>query len=32
MFTHQKPLQFTARPDAPDPAFARRFQEVLGSL
>ena len=30
MFTHQKPLQFTARPDAPDPAFARRFQEVLG--
>lgn len=30
MFTHVKDLQFEASPDAPDPAFARRFQEVLG--
>jgi Mn-containing catalase len=30
MFTHQKALQFEARPDAPDPAFAMKFQEVLG--
>lgn len=30
MFTHVHELQFEARPDAPDPAFARRFQEVLG--
>ncbi len=30
MFTHVKDLQFEASPDGPDPAFARRFQEVLG--
>ncbi len=30
MFTHVHGLQFEAKPDAPDPAFARRFQEVLG--
>ncbi|MVA75032.1 manganese catalase family protein [Auraticoccus sp. F435] len=30
MFTHQKALQFHATPDGPDPAFARRLQEVLG--
>jgi Mn-containing catalase len=30
MFTHVHELQFEAKPDAPDPAFARRFQEVLG--
>lgn len=30
MFTHVKDLQFEASPDAPDPAFARRLQEVLG--
>ena len=30
MFTHVQDLQFEAKPDKPDPAFARRFQEVLG--
>jgi Mn-containing catalase len=30
VFTHVKDLQFEASPDGPDPAFARRFQEVLG--
>jgi Mn-containing catalase len=30
MFTHVHDLQFEAKPDSPDPAFARRFQEVLG--
>lgn len=30
MFAHIHELQFEARPDGPDPAFARRFQEVLG--
>jgi Mn-containing catalase len=30
VFTHVHELQFEAKPDAPDPAFARRFQEVLG--
>ena len=30
MFIHQKALQFEAKPNAPDPAFARRLQEVLG--
>src|SRR4051794_27556634 len=30
MFTHIHELQYDATPDAPDPAFARRFQEVLG--
>jgi Mn-containing catalase len=30
MFSHVQELQFEAKPDGPDPAFARRFQEVLG--
>lgn len=30
MFTHMKGLQFEAKPDGPDAAFARRLQEVLG--
>jgi len=30
MFSHLKNLQFEAKPDAPDAAFARRLQEVLG--
>jgi len=30
MFSHVHELQFEAKPDGPDAAFARRFQEVLG--
>ncbi|MCV2490539.1 manganese catalase family protein [Geodermatophilus sp. YIM 151500] len=30
MFTHTQALQFEAKPDGPDPAFARRMQEILG--
>ena len=30
MFAHIHELQFEAKPDGPDPAFARRLQEVLG--
>jgi Mn-containing catalase len=30
MFMHTQDLQFEAKPDGPDPAFARRLQEVLG--
>jgi Mn-containing catalase len=30
VFTHVQDLQFEAKPDKPDPAFARRLQEVLG--
>ena len=30
MFFHVKELQFEARPDQPDPVFARRLQELLG--
>ncbi|WP_092862577.1 manganese catalase family protein [Quadrisphaera sp. DSM 44207] len=30
MFTHIHELQFEAKPDKPDPAFARRMQEILG--
>ncbi|HEX6037631.1 manganese catalase family protein [Longimicrobium sp.] len=30
MFYHDKRLQYHARPDAPDPLFARKLQEVLG--
>ncbi len=30
MFTHIKDLQFEAKPDGPDAAFAKRLQEVLG--
>ncbi len=30
MFTHTQALQYEAKPDAPDPDFARKMQEVLG--
>ena len=30
MFFHDKRLQYHAKPDQPDPIFARRLQEVLG--
>ena len=30
MFLHDKRLQYNAKPDRPDPIFARRLQEVLG--
>jgi Mn-containing catalase len=30
VFSHRKELQFTAVPDGPDAAFARRLQEALG--
>jgi Mn-containing catalase len=30
MFFHHKGLQFEAKPDAPDPVYARKLQEVLG--
>jgi len=30
MFFHVKELQFEARPDKPDPIYARRLQELLG--
>ena len=30
MFTHTHALQFEAKPDGPDPDFARKMQEVLG--
>jgi Mn-containing catalase len=30
VFTHIHELQFESKPDHPDPAFARRLQEVLG--
>ncbi|MEK3731084.1 MULTISPECIES: manganese catalase family protein [Paenibacillus] len=30
MFFHIKELQFRAKPERPDPVFARRLQEVLG--
>jgi Mn-containing catalase len=30
MFFHNKGLQFEAKPDAPDPLFAHKLQEVLG--
>lgn len=30
MFTHTHALQYEAKPDGPDPAYARRLQEVLG--
>ncbi|HXV92446.1 MAG TPA: manganese catalase family protein [Pseudonocardia sp.] len=30
MFYHTQVLQFQAKPDGPDPAFARRLQELLG--
>jgi len=30
MFTRQRRLQYNAKPDKPDPVFARQLQEVLG--
>ena len=30
MFYHDKRLQYNAKPDAPDPIFAKKLQEVLG--
>lgn len=30
MFFHVKQLQYRAKPDRPDPAYARKLQEVLG--
>jgi Mn-containing catalase len=30
MFYHDRRLQYHAKPDAPDPLFARKLQEVLG--
>jgi Mn-containing catalase len=30
MFYHDKRLQYHAKPDAPDPLFAKKLQEVLG--
>lgn len=30
MFFHDKHLQYNAKPDRPDPIFARRLQEILG--
>jgi Mn-containing catalase len=30
MFFHDKRLQYQAKPDRPDPVFARKLQEVLG--
>ena len=30
MFSHIKRLQFDAKPERPDPIFARQLQEALG--
>jgi Mn-containing catalase len=30
MFFHTKQLQYNARPDRPDPVYAKKLQEVLG--
>lgn len=30
MFTHTKKLQHPAKPDRPDPLFAKQMQEILG--
>src|SRR3954470_5184952 len=30
MFYHDKRLQYNAKPDKPDPVYARKLQEVLG--
>jgi Mn-containing catalase len=30
MFFHTKRLQYRARPDKPDPVYAKKLQEVLG--
>jgi Manganese containing catalase len=31
MFLRQRKLQYSARPDSPDPLFAKMLQELLGS-
>ncbi len=30
MFTHDKRLQFEAKPERPDPIMGRRVQELIG--
>src|SRR5215207_4352625 len=30
MFTHTKRFQYNAKPDAPDPIFAKQMQELIG--
>ena len=30
MYTHDKRLQFEAKPEGPDPVLARRMQELIG--
>ena len=30
MFTHTKQFQYNAKPDNPDPIFAKQMQELLG--
>ncbi len=30
MFTHTKKLRHPAKPDRPDPLFAKKMQEILG--
>ncbi|HST98149.1 MAG TPA: manganese catalase family protein, partial [Geodermatophilus sp.] len=30
VFTHTHALQYEAKPDGPDPDFARKMQEILG--
>jgi len=30
MFYHDKRLQYHAKPDRPDPVYAKKLQEVLG--
>ncbi|MFC3038679.1 manganese catalase family protein [Virgibacillus xinjiangensis] len=30
MFTHKKELQFHAKPERPDPVYAKKLQEILG--
>ena len=30
MFFHVKELQYDAKPDKPDPIYAKRLQELLG--
>ena len=30
MFSHTKQFQYNAKPDAPDPVFAKQMQELIG--
>ena len=30
MFSHTKRFQYNAKPDAPDPIFAKQMQELIG--